>query len=136
MSATLLAGINDAWTSNAALVAAMTLYNDEPPEGTTPFPYAVITRVREDVDRANFEGGKDYRGHADITVYGLGTATVEALVTQARTVLEADGALLIDNRIILDVMGEQYEVKIDPMRSTDARRVTEGTLYLFVWSHG
>ncbi len=135
MSATLLAGINDAWTGNAALAFALTLYNDEPPEGTA-LPYAVVTRVREDVERANFEGGKDYRGHADVTVYGLGTATVEALVTQARTALEADGALVIDNRIVLDVMGDQYEVKIDPMRSTVARRVTEGTLYLFVWSHG
>jgi nucleotide-binding universal stress UspA family protein len=135
MSATLLAAVNDAWNANAALAAALTLYNDEPPEGTA-LPYAVVTGVREKINWASFEGGKEYEGRARIVIPGSGTAAVEALVQQAKAVLETDGTILIDNRVVLGVLMEVYDVQLDKIRSTVARRVTTGTLSLFVWSQG
>ncbi len=135
MSLTLLAAVNDAWNANTALAQALTIYNDEPPEGTA-LPYAVVTGVRENVDWASFEGGKEYEGRLRILIIGLGTAAVEALVQQAKVALETDGAILIDNRVVLGVLMEVYEIELDKTRSTVARRVTTGTLSLFVWSQG
>ena len=135
MSATLLAAINDAWNGNAALASTVTLFNDEPPEGTA-FPYAVITQFREDNHRDCFEGGRNYDGRCTIEFRAIGTAITEGYLTQAKTVLETDGALAIDNHGILDTRIERSAVELDKTRSTDARRVTNGSLDLFVWSHG
>lgn len=133
-SPTLLGAIFARFQSDAALLAAVpgSPYLDEAPEGTA-LPYVIVAHGGEKPTEHTTENS--YREDADFTLkaYGVGEAATEAIGTLIKAAFDEE-PLEIDNAHDIRCERLDYRVKLDRMRSSLTRRVTEVSLPYKVWT--
>lgn len=125
MASTLLGGIFDLFTSDAALSGLVpdSPFLDEVPD-TRDVPFVVIANHSEAPGRFDYEGGFEEFSAFDFIAYQIGLEDAEAIGTAIKNAFdEAD--LPVAGALDLRTRRLDYRVRLIPTRNENARRIYE-----------
>lgn len=121
---TTLAAIHAQWLADVGISAAgWTLWNDEPPEGTTLDSYFVVEGLRETekLDAAGAFKWLDARW--TFAGFQIGDASAEAAALTVRAAFNDKTLPVVVGRNFFQMTQVGYSVKLDQTRSTTTQRV-------------
>jgi hypothetical protein len=135
MSATLLGAIHEVWGDDGGLqTAAVSLFNEEPREGTPLGTFVVLASLEQPEKPDDFEGGRQVDATWTFRWWFEGTASAETLGGLIRRAFDLK-PLDIDNAQLLRMRVDDYRVSLDRLRSTGTRRVTRTELVFHARLH-